>query len=111
MGRSRDAHKWIGGAHARRERLAIGIGLETIAQEAGIALVDIVKASHRSSGVGEGFGRDAPRGSNGQWGVHVVQVRFCISDERAGMRSWGRPKRRLRSGPGTDDWGRQSEHV
>ncbi len=72
MGRSRDAHKRIGGAHARRQRLAVGIRLKTIAQEARIALIDIVKASHRRSGIGEGLGRDVPRGSYAQWGVHVV---------------------------------------
>ena len=59
MGRYRDAHKGISGAHARAERLAINISFEVIAQKASIALVDLVEAGDRRSGIGEGFGGDA----------------------------------------------------
>src|SRR5262249_48088691 len=73
MRRSGDAHKWIGGAYARCERLAVGICLKAITQEVGIALVDLLKAGHRSSSIGEGLGRDAPGDSNVQYGGHVVK--------------------------------------
>ena len=63
MGRGRDAYKGIGGAHARANRLTIGIRLKAIAQEASIALVDFVKAGDGRSGIGEGFRREALAGS------------------------------------------------
>ena len=59
MGRGRDAYKWIGGAHAPRGRLALGERLKTIAQEAGVALVNFLEAGDCRRGVGERFGRDA----------------------------------------------------
>src|SRR5215467_14071848 len=74
MRRSRDADKWIGGAHARRKAFAIGKGFKTIAQETRIALVDLDEASHGRSDIGEGFRGDARRGSNAQCRVHVVQT-------------------------------------
>jgi hypothetical protein len=40
MGRGRHAHKRIGGAYARCERLAIDIRFEAIAQKASVAVVD-----------------------------------------------------------------------
>ena len=72
MGRGREAHKGIGCAHARRERLAIDVRLKAIAQEVSVPLVDLVEADDCRSGVGEGFGRDALRGQHAQCGVHVV---------------------------------------
>jgi hypothetical protein len=72
MGRGRHAHKGIGGAHARGERLAINIRLKVITQEASVAVVDLVEAGNCRSGVSEGFGRDALRGQHTQCGVHVV---------------------------------------
>ena len=76
MRRSRDAYERIGGAHARRERLAIGICLKTLAQEARIALVNLDKAGDRRSRIGESFGRDARRGSDAWCGMHVGQAGF-----------------------------------
>ena len=70
MGRGREAHKGIGCAHARRERLAIDVRLKAIAQEVSVPLVDLVEADDCRSGVGEGFGRDALRGQHAQCGVH-----------------------------------------
>ena len=71
MGRGRDAYKWIGGAHAPRGRLALGKRLKTIAQEAGVALVNFLEAGDCRRGVGERFGRDALWGQDAQNGVHV----------------------------------------
>src|SRR6478736_283774 len=56
MGRGREAHKGIGCAHARRERLTIDVRLKAIAQEVSVPLVDLVEADDCRSGVGEGFG-------------------------------------------------------
>ena len=47
MGAGGDADERIGGAHARRERLAARVGFETIAQEAGVALVDVFQPGDR----------------------------------------------------------------
>ena len=67
MGHGCDAHKRIGGADARANRLTIGMRLKTIAQECGIALIDFVEASDRRRGSGKGFRRDALRGQDAQW--------------------------------------------
>src|SRR5215470_8945972 len=77
MRRSRDAHKWVGGPYPRCERLAVSVCLKAITQKASITLVDLLKASHRCSGIGKGLSRDAPRGSSALCGGHVVLVRFC----------------------------------
>ena len=72
MGHGCDAHKRIGGAHARANRLTIGMRPKTIAQEGSIALIDLVEASDRRSGIGKGFRRDALRGQDAQCRVHVL---------------------------------------
>ena len=59
MGCGRDAHKRIDGAHPRLNRLTIGIRLKALAQEASIALIDLVEARDGRGGIGEGFRRDA----------------------------------------------------
>jgi len=72
MGRDRDAHKGIGGAHARANRLTIGIRPKAIAQESNIALVDLVEARDGRSGIGEGLRREALRGQDAQCRMHVL---------------------------------------
>ena len=72
MGHGCDAHKRIGGAHARANRLTIGMRPKTIAQECSIALIDLVEASDRRSGIGKGFRRDALRGQDAQCRLHVL---------------------------------------
>jgi hypothetical protein len=72
MGYRCDAHKRIGGAHARANRLTIGMRPKTIAQECGIAPIDFVEASDRRRGIGKGFRRDTLRGQDAQCRVHVL---------------------------------------
>ena len=55
MGRGRDAHKRIGGAHARANRLTIGIRPKAIAQEAGIALFRVRQVEFWHSVIGQGM--------------------------------------------------------
>src|SRR5690349_19660644 len=65
MGRGRNAHKRIGGAYARCERLAI-------AQKASVAVVDLIKAGNCRSCIRKGFGREERRGQNACGGAHVM---------------------------------------
>src|SRR5271169_2725327 len=68
MGRGRDAYKWIGGAHAPRGRLALGKRLKTIAQEAGVALVNFLEAGDCRRG-GTLRSRCAQGPGRSEWGA------------------------------------------
>jgi hypothetical protein len=59
-------------AHARVNRLTIGVRPKAIAQESNIALVDLVEARDGRSGIGEGLRREALRGPDAQCRVHVL---------------------------------------
>src|SRR6266566_631297 len=72
MGRGRNAHKRIGGAHPRCERLAIDIRFEAIAQKASVAAVDLIEAGNCRSCVRKGFSREERRGQNGCGGAHLM---------------------------------------
>ena len=50
----------------------LGESLKTIAQEAGVALVNFLEAGDCRRGVGERFGREALWGQDAQNGVHVI---------------------------------------
>jgi len=50
--------KRIGRAYARDELLALTISFEMMAQERGIAVIDIAQPANGRSGIGEGFGSD-----------------------------------------------------
>ena len=74
MGCGRDAHKRIDGAYSRLNRLTIGIRLKALAQEASIALIDLVEPRNGRGSVGEGFRRDALWGQDAQCRVHVLNT-------------------------------------
>ncbi|MGY4484744.1 hypothetical protein ACVWWR_003935 [Bradyrhizobium sp. LM3.2] len=63
MRRSGDADEGIEGPHPRRDRLAVDVSLEPVAQELCVALVDLFEAGDGETSVGEGFGGD------GRWGL------------------------------------------
>src|SRR5215469_18961061 len=71
MGRGCNPHKRIGGANARCESLAIDIRLEAIAQEASVAVVDLIEAGNGRICVRKGFSREGTRGQNA-CGAHVM---------------------------------------
>ena len=72
MGRGRDAHKGIRGAHAFANGLSFGICPKAIAQESNIALIDLLKAADSRCGISESFGRDAWRSQDAWCRVHVL---------------------------------------
>ncbi len=65
MRRGRDADKWIVSPRPRRDRLAADIGFEPVAQEFGVALVDLFETGDGRSRVGKGFGGDGGRRLHG----------------------------------------------
>jgi hypothetical protein len=82
MGHGCDAHKRIGGAHARANRLTIGIRPKTIAQEGGIALIDLIEASNRRSGIGKGLSGWAPIDAESSGFLNIQPVDFKIEASR-----------------------------
>ena len=61
MGVGGDPNERIGGAHARRRAARRRVGFETLAQEAGVALVDLFEPRDRGGRIGEGLGCDPLR--------------------------------------------------
>ena len=57
-----DANERICGAHPRVQRLASRISFETMAQEAGIAPVDLLQPADSGGRIGEGFGGNPASG-------------------------------------------------
>jgi hypothetical protein len=62
MSRRRDTHKWIVGAHARRELLTASIRLKVISQELSVARIDLFEATNCRNGISECFSGDKRRG-------------------------------------------------
>jgi len=53
-----DPDERIGGAHSRRQRFALQVGLEAFAQKGGVAFVDFLESSDRGDWIRKGLGRD-----------------------------------------------------
>src|SRR5882757_8062922 len=74
MRRGRDPHQRIMRPHPRRERQAVDIGLKAIAQELGVALVDLLEAADGGTGVDERFGQDGRRSFEQRCGRHFASA-------------------------------------